>query len=86
MGEYKSSWIFKQLEIIGEKYSFKLTDAVEKIPAEAMEMILNGGKEKFSVESKVLGITKDYKIEFSYIFQFLQLIIMQHSLLYYMHD
>jgi excinuclease ABC subunit A len=28
LGEYKSSWIFKQLEIIGEKYGFKLTDAV----------------------------------------------------------
>jgi hypothetical protein len=28
--EYKSSWIFKQLEIIGEKYGFKITDAIEK--------------------------------------------------------
>jgi excinuclease ABC subunit A len=43
LGEYKSSWIFKQLEII-EKYGFKITDAIEKIPEEAMEMILNGGK------------------------------------------
>jgi excinuclease ABC subunit A len=40
---YKSSWIFKQLEIIGEKFGFKITDAIEKF---AMEMILNGGKEK----------------------------------------
>jgi excinuclease ABC subunit A len=28
--EYKSSWIFKQLEIIGEKFGFKITDAIEK--------------------------------------------------------
>jgi excinuclease ABC subunit A len=41
--EYKSSWIFKQLEIIGEKFG-KITDAIEKIPENAMEMILNGGK------------------------------------------
>jgi hypothetical protein len=27
--EYKSSWIFKQLEIIGEKFGFKITDAIE---------------------------------------------------------
>jgi excinuclease ABC subunit A len=46
LGEYKSSWIFKQLEIIGEKIGFKLTDAVNTIPGEAMEMILNGGKRK----------------------------------------
>jgi excinuclease ABC subunit A len=29
--EYKSSWIFRQLEIIGEKYGFKLTDPMKKI-------------------------------------------------------
>ncbi len=72
LGEYKSSWMFKQLEIIGEKYNFKLTDAVETISDEAMEMILNGGKEKFSVESKVLGVTKEYKIEFEGIAHFIK--------------
>ena len=34
---------FKQLEIIAQKYDFKLTDAIETIPEEAMKMILNGG-------------------------------------------
>ncbi len=72
MGEYKSSWIFKQLEIIGEKYNFKITDAIETISEEAMEMILNGGKEKFSVESKTLGITKEYKIDFEGISNFIK--------------
>jgi len=72
LGEYKSSWMFKQLEIIGEKYGFKLTDAISNISEEAMEMILNGGKEKFSVESKVLGVTKEYKIEFEGIAHFIK--------------
>ena len=72
LGEYKSSWIFKQLEIIGEKFEFKLTDAVNTISKEAMEMILYGGKEKFSVVSKTLGITKEYKIEFEGISNFIK--------------
>ncbi|OYU81257.1 MAG: excinuclease ABC subunit A [Flavobacterium sp. BFFFF1] len=72
LGEYKSSWIFKQLEIIGEKFGFKLTDAIEKIPADAMEVILNGGKDKFAVPSKTLGITKEYKIEFEGISAFIK--------------
>lgn len=72
LGEQKSSWIFKQLEIIGEKYGFKLTDAIETIPQEAMDMILNGGNEKFSVVSKVMGITKDYKIDFEGISNFIK--------------
>ena len=72
LGEYKSSWIFKQLEIIGEKYGFKLTDTIEKIPAEAMEMILNGGKEKFTISSKDLGVARDYKIDFEGISNFIK--------------
>lgn len=72
LGEYKSSWIFKQLEIIGEKYGFKITDPIESISAEAMDTILIGGKDKFAVESKVLGITKEYKIEFEGISHFIK--------------
>ncbi|SNR29631.1 excinuclease ABC subunit A [Flavobacterium sp. ov086] len=72
LGEYKSSWIFKQLEVIGEKFSFKLTDPIEKIPEEAMNMILHGGKEKFTVNSKDLGVTRDYKIDFEGISHFIK--------------
>jgi excinuclease ABC subunit A len=72
LGEYKSTWIFKQLEFIGEKYGFKITDNIETIPAEAMDMILYGGNEKFSVVSKVMGITKDYKIDFEGISNFIK--------------
>ncbi len=72
LGEYKSSWMFKQLEIIGEKYNFKLTDAIETISDEAMDMILNGGNEKFSVVSKTAGVTKEYKIDFEGISKFIK--------------
>lgn len=72
LGEYKSTWIFKQLETIGQKFDFKLTDPISKISPEAMEIILNGGKEKFAVESKTLGITKEYKIEFEGISNFIK--------------
>ncbi|MFK7000918.1 excinuclease ABC subunit UvrA [Flavobacterium oreochromis] len=72
IGEYKSSWIFKQLETIGEKFGFKLTDPIEKIPSEAMDMILNGGNEKFAITSKTAGVTKEYKIEFEGIANFIK--------------
>lgn len=72
LGEYKNSWIFKQLEVIGEKYGFKLTDAVETISQEAMDMIMNGGNEKFTVNSKTLGVNREYKIDFEGISSFIQ--------------
>jgi excinuclease ABC subunit A len=72
LGEYKNTWIFKQLEVIGEKFQFQLTDPISAIPAEAMELIMQGGKEKFSVESKTLGVTKEYKIDFEGISNFIK--------------
>jgi excinuclease ABC subunit A len=72
LGEYKSSWIFKQLETIGEKFGFKITDSIEKIPSDAMEIILFGGQDKFDIESKVAGVTKEYKIEFEGISNFIK--------------
>nr|WP_297306226.1 excinuclease ABC subunit UvrA [uncultured Flavobacterium sp.] len=71
IGEQKSTWIFNQLEIIALRYEFKLSDPIEKIPAEALKMILEGGKENFSHASKVLGITKEYKIDFEGITNFI---------------
>jgi excinuclease ABC subunit A len=72
LGEYKSSWIFKQLETIGEKFGFKITDPIEKIPEAAMQMILYGGKDKFAVNSKDLGVTREYKIDFEGISNFIK--------------
>lgn len=72
IGEQKSSWIFKQLELIAQRYDFKLSDPIKNIPKEGLDMILNGGKESFSVSSKILGITKDYKIDFEGISNFIK--------------
>lgn len=72
IGEQKNTWIFKQLEIISQRFEFRLHDAIKDIPKEAMEMILYGGKESFSVASKVLGITKEYKIDFEGISNFIK--------------
>jgi excinuclease ABC subunit A len=72
LGDYKKSWIFNQLEIIAERYEFKLSDPISEIPKEAMDVILNGGNEKFSIVSKTLGVTRDYKIDFEGIVSFIK--------------
>ena len=72
LGEQKSSWIFKQLESIAERYKFKLNDPIKKIPKEAMEVILHGGKEKFEIQSKTAGVTRKYEIDFEGIISFIE--------------
>lgn len=71
-GPEKNSWIFKQFETIAQRFNFKLTDAYKDIPEEAKQMILYGGNEKFSVESKTLGVTRDYKIDFEGVANFIE--------------
>ncbi|MBT8295742.1 MAG: excinuclease ABC subunit UvrA, partial [Gramella sp.] len=71
-GPQKKNWVFSQLELISERFDFKLTDPIKKVPQEALEMILHGGKEKFSRESKALGITRDYKIDFEGVANFIE--------------
>ena len=71
LGEQKNSWIFKQLELIAERYNFKLNDPIKKIPKEAMEIILNGGNDKFEITSKTMGVTRNYEIDFEGIIAFI---------------
>lgn len=71
-GPQKSSWIFKQFETIAQRFNFKLTDAYKDIPEEAKQIILYGGNEKFSVESKTLGVTRDYNIDFEGVANFIE--------------
>ncbi|WP_445731435.1 excinuclease ABC subunit UvrA [Mariniflexile sp.] len=71
-GPEKNSWIFKQFETIAQRFKFKLTDAYKDIPEAAKQMILYGGNEKFSVESKTLGLTRDYKIDFEGVANFIE--------------
>ena len=72
LGPYKSSWIFKQIELIATRYDFKLTDAIAAIPKKALDIILYGGKEKFDVKSEVMGITRNYNIDFEGIISFIE--------------
>ena len=71
-GPQKNSWIFKQFETIAQRYNFSINDPYQSIPEEAKQIILYGGNEKFSVESKTLGVTRDYKIEFEGVANFIE--------------
>lgn len=71
-GPQKSSWIFKQFETIAQRFDFSLSDPFKSIPEEAKQMIMYGGNDKFSVESKTLGVTREYKIDFEGVANFIE--------------
>ncbi|GGW86918.1 excinuclease ABC subunit UvrA [Salegentibacter mishustinae] len=71
-GPQKKNWVFSQLELIAERWDFKLTDPVSKIPEVAMKFILHGGKETFTKESKSLGVNREFKINFEGVATFIE--------------
>ena len=42
LGEKKSNWAFRQIEVIAKRYNFSLSDPIKKIPKEALNIILKG--------------------------------------------
>ena len=72
LGDYKKSWAFKQIETIAERYNFQITDPINDIPKEAIEILLNGGQESFEVDSKSLGVKRTYKIDYEGISNFIK--------------
>lgn len=72
LGEYKPTWIFHQMEAIGEKYGFDLNTPVDKIPDEAVSTILYGSTESYTIKKEYLGITSTYTLNFEGIVNFIQ--------------
>ena len=71
-GPQKKSWIFKQFETIAQRFDFSLGTAWKDIPEEAKQIILYGGKDKFTVESKILGVARNYNIDFEGVANFIE--------------
>ena len=63
-GKYKDILIFWQLEAIAKKYGFTLNTPIEKIPKEAMNIILYGSEESFRLHSSPLGRSSKYALKF----------------------
>lgn len=71
LGEFKANWIFNQIEIIGDRYGFKLNTPIKDIPEEGLKTILYGADEVFEVPNKTLGITRKYSLKFEGVVNFI---------------
>ena len=64
LGEAKTTWIFRQIEALGEKYGFKLDTPISEIPESAIHAILYGTDEVLKVKNEYLGVTSSYSLNF----------------------
>lgn len=71
LGEYKSNWIFNQVEAIGHKYGFDLDTAVGDIPDEALTLLLYGSDESIIIRKEFMGVSSTYSLNFEGIVNFI---------------
>lgn len=79
IGEAKTTWIFKQIEALGEKYGFTLDTPIEDIPETAMNSILYGSEGILKVKNEYVGVTSSYSLNFEGIINFINNQINENS-------
>ena len=72
LGPYKNSLIFWQLEAIASKYDFSLSDPIEQIPEEALNVILYGSEEQFKLKHPSIGVNSSYFLSFEGVISYIQ--------------
>jgi excinuclease ABC subunit A len=64
LGKYKNSLIFWQIDAIGRKFNFTVNTPINKIPEEALKIILYGSEEPIKLDDTPLGNTSNYFLSF----------------------
>jgi len=64
LGAYKKNLIFCQIEAIAHKYGFTLDTPIEEISEEAINVIMFGSNEMFSMHTAPLGVTSNFFLNF----------------------
>tara|TARA_B100000963_G_scaffold361435_1_gene396821 strand:+ start:104629 stop:107469 length:2841 start_codon:yes stop_codon:yes gene_type:complete len=72
LGPESNTWSFSQIKSIAKFYNFDIKIPISEIPNKALDVILFGDNKIFSVESKTLGVKRNYKIEYEGIVNFIQ--------------
>lgn len=73
LGEYRETWVFQILKALGKKYNFSLSTAIEKIPEEVVNIILNGSDDIITVPVEYnKWNVQNYQISFDGIIKMLE--------------
>ncbi len=72
LGDYKDNWIYNQLHTIGKSYGFTLNTPIVDISDDAMNVILYGSSEVFTVDKEFTpGEVNSYNLSFDGIVSFI---------------
>ena len=73
LGEYRETWVFQILKALSKKYNFSMSAPIEKIPADILEIILNGSADIITVPVEYnKWNVQNYQISFDGIIKMLE--------------
>ena len=72
LGDYKSNWVFNQIEAIGLKYGFTLNTPISEFSEQAIDTIMHGSNQTFEVKKEYLGITTSYTLSFEGVIKYIE--------------
>lgn len=71
LGDFKSTWIFKQVEGILFKHGYNLDTPVGELSPETLDTLFYGTHELIKVKNDYLGVTSTYNLNFEGIINFI---------------
>ncbi len=72
LGKQSNSLIFWQLESITKRYGFSLSSPINKIPDEALKVIIYGSEQAITLENTPLGTSSNYALSYDGIITYLE--------------
>lgn len=72
LGSYKNNWIFRQIEALGEKYRFDISQPIEDLSDEIVNIILYGSEDIIRVKTDYAGTSSSYSMTFQGVVNFIQ--------------
>ncbi len=64
LGKYRTSFIFNQLETLGKKYGFSLSDPVAQLSDEVKDILLYGTSESLFISNDYIGVTSSMPVRY----------------------
>lgn len=71
LGEFKPTWIFKQVEGILLKHGYTMDTPVGELRSETLDTLFYGSHEMIKVKNEYLGVTSTYNLNFDGIINFI---------------
>lgn len=71
IGKFRNIWIFWQLQAIAERHGFKLDTPIRDIPADAMNVVLNGSDDVIKLSNTPLGLSSNYILTYEGIINYI---------------